>query len=76
MKINLSEYVLKNSVKSKRLKRGMSQSELAEVMDVSRNSISAIENGDTDVRLFLAMKLCVFFRCKFEDLFRLEKIEK
>ncbi len=47
MTMNMKER-LKNigiSIKSERLRRGMSQEELAERCDISRNSVSLIETG-------------------------------
>ena len=47
----------------------MSQSELAELVGVSRNTISSIETGQYQPTAKLALLLCVALDKKFEDLF-------
>ena len=61
--------VLKNRVKEFRQQKGMSQEQLAELVGVSRNTISSIETGQFSPTAKLALILCYALDQKFEDLF-------
>lgn len=61
--------ILKNNLKQARTERGMSQSELAKTVGVSRNTISSIETGQFNPTARLALILCIALDKKFEDLF-------
>lgn len=61
--------VLKNNIKAIRVELGLSQSQLAELVGVSRNTISSIETGQFNPTAKLALILCVALEKKFEDLF-------
>ena len=61
--------VLKNRLKEARADRGLSQGELAELVGVSRNTISSIETGQFSPTAKLALVLCTALDRKFEDLF-------
>lgn len=61
--------VLKNHLKEARTERGLSQSELAEMVGVSRNTISSIETGQFNPTAKLALVLCIALDKKFEELF-------
>lgn len=61
--------VLKNNLKQARTERGMSQSELAKTVGVSRNTISSIETGQFNPTAKLALILCIALDMKFEELF-------
>lgn len=63
------ELVLKNNVKAARTEKGLSQSELAKTVGVSRNTISSIETGQFSPTAKLALILCVALDKKFEELF-------
>jgi len=63
------ELVLKNHLKTARAKKNLSQSELAEMVGVSRQTISSIETGQFSPTAKLALVLCVALDVKFEDLF-------
>jgi putative transcriptional regulator len=64
-----SELVLKNRLKEVRTKRGLSQQALADLVGVSRNTISSIETGQFNPTAKLALILCIALEEKFEDLF-------
>lgn len=64
-----SSLVLKNRLKEYRTQAGYSQSQLAEMVGVSRNTISSIETGQFNPTAKLALILCVALDKKFEDLF-------
>ena len=63
------ELILKNRLKEARTQSGMSQTQLAEMVGVSRNTISSIETGQFNPTAKLARILCIALDKKFEDLF-------
>ncbi len=63
------ELVLKNNLKQARTERGLSQTELARLVGVSRNTISSIETGQFNPTAKLALILCIALDKKFEELF-------
>ena len=58
-----------NRLRELREGKGWSQGELAERLDVSRQTVNAIETGKYDPSLPLAFKLAKLFRKPIEDLF-------
>lgn len=60
---------MKNSLKVLRAQQGWSQAALGERLDVSRQSINAIEGGRYDPSLPLAFKMARLFNCAIEDIF-------
>ncbi len=60
---------LKNNVAETRKAKGLSQTDLAKLVGVSRNTISSIETGQYEPTAKLALLLCVALELKFEDLF-------
>lgn len=60
---------LKNRVKEARTEKRLSQAALAEMVGVSRNTISSIETGQFNPTAKLALILCIALDKKFEDLF-------
>lgn len=61
--------VLKNCLAKVRTSAGLSQSKLAEMVGVSRNTISSIETGQFCPTAKLALILCIALDKKFEELF-------
>ena len=61
--------ILKNRLKDALTERGLSQSALAELVGVSRNTISSIETGQFNPTAKLALVLCIALDKKFEELF-------
>ncbi len=61
--------ILKNRLKKARAELKLSQSHLAELVGVSRNTISSIETGQFNPTAKLALILCIALDKKFEDLF-------
>ena len=61
--------ILKNNLKAARSKKGFSQQQLAEMVGVSRNTISSIETGQFNPTAKLALILCIALDQKFEELF-------
>ena len=61
--------ILKNRLKEARTERDLSQSALAELEGVSRNTISSIETGQFNPTAKLALVLCIALDKNFEELF-------
>ena len=63
------ELKLQNRLKEARTEKGLSQAQLAEMVGVSRNTISSIESGQFNPTAKLALVLCIALDKKFEELF-------
>ncbi len=63
------ELILRNNLKEARSEKKLSQSQLAELVGVSRNTISSIETGQFNPTAKLALVLCIALDKKFEELF-------
>jgi putative transcriptional regulator len=62
---------MKNRLRDLRAERGWSQADLAEKLDVSRQTVNAIETGKYDPSLPLAFKIADLFEMKIEEIFLL-----
>ena len=60
-----------NLLTFKRKEAGITQSALAQAVQVSRKSINAIENGSTIPSTVVALKIATVLNCNVEDLFKL-----
>jgi putative transcriptional regulator len=60
---------MKNRLKVLRAERDWSQAELAARLEVSRQSVNAIETGKFDPSLPLAFKLARLFGLRIEEIF-------
>lgn len=63
---------MENDLKVWRAKADVTQAELADAVDVSRQTINAIECGRYDPSLELAFALADYFECRIEDIFEYE----
>ena len=63
---------IQNSIREMRLKKNITQEELAEAVGVSRQTIVAIEKGNYTPSLFLAINLARFFNVSIEKLLNLK----
>lgn len=61
--------VLKNNLKALRKEKDLSQQDLADLVGVSRNTISSIETGQFCPTAKLALVLCIALDRPFEDVF-------
>lgn len=61
--------ILHNRLKEARSEKNLSQAQLAELVGVSRNTISSIETGQFNPTAKLALFLCIALDKKFEELF-------
>jgi putative transcriptional regulator len=60
---------LKNRLRVLRAERNWSQAKLAELLNVSRQTINAIERGKYDPSLPLAFKMAHLFELAIEEIF-------
>ena len=60
---------MKNRLRVLRAERGWSQADLAERLDVSRQSVNAIETGKYDPSLPLAFRIARLFESTIEAIF-------
>lgn len=60
---------MNNHIRTLRAARGWSQAELAEMLDVSRQSVNAIETGRYDPSLPLAFAISRLFQLPIEAIF-------
>ena len=63
------QLILKNRIKEARTELHLSQAALAELVGVSRNTISSIETGQFSPTAKLALILCIALDKRFEELF-------
>jgi len=61
---------MKNDLPRRREERGWRQADLAERLQVSRQTINAIEVGKYDPSLPLAFAIAALFECRIEDIFQ------
>lgn len=64
---------MKNRVKEYRLNLGLTQQELAELVNVSSRTIISLEKEQYSPSLMLAYKLSLVFETNVEDLYRLKE---
>ena len=63
---------MKNSLKVERARRDITQAELATMVNVSRQTINAIESGDYNLSTILALKISKIFEVNVNQIFLLE----
>ena len=63
------QLILRNRLKEIRSEKGLSQAQLAELVGVSRNTISSIETGQFNPTAKLALVFCIALDKKFEEVF-------
>jgi putative transcriptional regulator len=66
---------MQNNLTDRREDEGLSQGELAEAVDVTRQTINAIERNRYDPSLELAFKLADHFDCRIEEIFEPDQDE-
>ena len=60
---------MKNNLEELRNQRGLTQQELADQVEVSRQTIISLENGRYNPSILLAFRLSHLFQMKIEDIF-------
>ncbi|MCI5997919.1 MAG: helix-turn-helix transcriptional regulator [Parvimonas sp.] len=66
---------MKNKLDELRKLKGLTQEEFAKELRVSRQTISAIENGKYNPSLDLAFEIVLYFNMTIEEVFTYEKEE-
>lgn len=66
---------MKNRIQELRKERGLSQSDLAEVLEVTRQTIISLENGRYNASLALAGKIARYFGMYIEEIFIFDEEE-
>lgn len=66
---------MKNNLEQLRAEKSISQVELADAMEVSRQTISSLENGRYNPSIVLAFKLAKYFDKTIEEIFIYEEDE-
>ena len=61
---------MNNTLRELRAEKGWSQSDLADKLNVSRQTINALETGRYDPSLPLAFAIARLFKCRIEDIFQ------
>ena len=67
---------LKNKLRVLRAEKDISQEVVAKAVDVSRQTINAIEGGDYSPSALLALKIAKYFNKPMEDVFQIEDSKK
>ncbi|RDU23905.1 helix-turn-helix transcriptional regulator [Anaerosacchariphilus polymeriproducens] len=64
---------MKNRLEEIRKQRGIKQEELANALEVSRQTIGSLENGRYNPSIILAFKIARFFELSIEEIFIYEE---
>ena len=64
---------LKNRLEELRRARGLRQEELADALEVSRQTIGSLENGRYNPSILLAFKIARYFGMSIEEIFIYEE---
>ncbi len=66
---------MKNRLEEIRKRQGIKQEELADILEVSRQTISSLENGRYNPSILLAFKIAKYFNLTIEEIFIYEEDE-
>lgn len=64
---------MKNRLEEIRKSNGITQEELASILEVSRQTIGSLENGRYNPSIILAFKISMYFGLTIEDIFIYEE---
>jgi len=67
---------MKNCLEELRKQHNITQEELASALEVSRQTISSLENGRYNPSIILALKIARFFSITVEEIFIYEENEQ
>ena len=67
---------MKNRLEEIRKSKGIRQEELANALEVSRQTVGSLENGRYNPSIILAFKIARFFEVSIEEVFIYEEDEK
>ncbi len=66
------KYIIQNNILGLREKKGITQEEFAQAIEVSRQTVIAIEKGSYSPSLLLAFRISIFFERSIESIFKLK----
>lgn len=69
LSINERGAAMKNRLEEIRKARGIKQEDLANALEVSRQTIGSLENGRYNPSILLAFKIARYFQMQIEDIF-------
>ena len=64
---------MKNRLEEIRKAKGITQEELANALEVSRQTVGSLENGRYNPSIILAFKIALFFEVSIEEIFIYEE---
>ncbi|KGF03045.1 helix-turn-helix transcriptional regulator [Anaerococcus lactolyticus] len=64
---------MKNRLEEIRKQKGITQEELAKILEVSRQTVGSLENGRYNPSIILAFKIARYFEMAIEDIFIYEE---
>lgn len=67
---------MKNKLEELRKIRGITQEELADILEVSRQTVGSLEKGRYNPSITLAFKIARFFKLSIEEIFIYEEEEE
>ena len=67
---------MKNNLEELRKEKGLKQEELADILKVSRQTISSLENGRYNPSIILTFKISEYFNKRIEEIFIYEGEER
>ena len=71
----VNEFPLHQQIASLRREKGITQEELADAVEVTRQTIISLENGRYNASLLLAHKIAKYFGSSIEEIFLFEEEE-
>jgi len=66
---------MKNRLEEIRKRHGIKQEDLAQILEVSRQTIGSLENGRYNPSILLAFKIARYFKMSIEEIFIYEERE-
>lgn len=67
---------MKNRLEQIRKEKGITQKELADALEVSRQTVGSLENGRYNPSIILAYKIAKYFNLTIEEIFIYEEDKK
>lgn len=67
---------MKNRLEQIRKEKGITQEELADALEVSRQTVGSLENGRYNPSIILAYKIAKYFNLTIEEIFIYEEDKK
>lgn len=66
---------MENLIKEKRIEFDLTQEELADLLQVSRQTIISLERGRYNPSIVLAFKISKLFKCTVDEVFIFEEVK-